>query len=293
MYGRTYAAFDSATAETSYVLGEFPWRVKVGERVRVEDYIAPPNLVSAERTSGEVVWSKGEYYTGPRIWSAFKLPGSAPRATGIFLNQPSPYQGRVGSAWRLYLWFLVALAALAFFFAIRSQDKTVFEHAYTFTPGTPGEASFVTDYFELTGKTSNVEVDINTNLENSWIYLNLTLINSDSGQGFDFGREVSYYHGTDSDGSWSEGSRRKSVKIPDVPAGRYYLRVEPENDGSEGSRAPISYTLIVRRDVPTWTWFWIAALLLVIPPVYIAMKSASFESARWRESDFSSSSENE
>jgi hypothetical protein len=50
------------------------------------------------------------------------------------------------------------------------------------------------------------------------------LINDQTGQTFDFGREVSYYH--DSDGS--EGSRNNSVIVPSVPSGQYYLRVEPE-----------------------------------------------------------------
>jgi hypothetical protein len=62
--------------------------------------------------------------------------------------------------------------------------------------------------------------------------------------------------------------------------------VEPENDGTSGSRAPISYTLVVRRDVPTWSWYWIAALLLAIPPSYTTFRSLSFETARWRESDW-------
>jgi len=286
LLGRVYKAFDSATAVTSYVLGEFPWRVKVGERVRVEDYIAPPHVLSGEITSNEAVWSVGEYYTGAQIWQAFKLPGAAPAASGIYLNQPSPYTGRVGSAWNLCLLFLVALAAMAFFFAVRAQDKQVFDHSYSFVPGSTGEASFVTDYFDVTGKTSNVQVKIDTDLDNSWIYLNLALINADTGQAFDFGREVSYYHGVDSDGSWSEGSTHSSVKVPGVPPGRYYLRVEPENDGTNSSRLPIRYDLELRRDVPTWSWYWIAAVLILIPPIFTTVRSASFETARWRESDF-------
>ena len=53
--------------------------------------------------------------------------------------------------------------------------------------------------FELTGRTSNVEISIRTDLNNNWAYFNFALINEGTGQDFDFGREVSYYR--DSDGS--------------------------------------------------------------------------------------------
>jgi len=47
--------------------------------------------------------------------------------------------------------------------------------------------------------------------------LNYALINQDSGQAWDFGREVSYYHGYDSDGSWHEGKQADEVVIPERP----------------------------------------------------------------------------
>ena len=54
---------------------------------------------------------------------------------------------------------------------------------------------------------ANVEITINTDLHNNWVYFNFALINQDTGQAYDFGREVSYYFGSDSDGSWTEGNR--------------------------------------------------------------------------------------
>jgi hypothetical protein len=89
--GETYKLFQVATAHTTYVLGEFPWQVRVGESVRVEDYIKVPRMLSAEITGNEVTWSLGEYIAGKDIWTAFQLPGSAPQAQGIYPNQPSPY----------------------------------------------------------------------------------------------------------------------------------------------------------------------------------------------------------
>src|ERR1700752_1116948 len=76
--GETYKHFQTADASTDYVIGEFPWQVRVGEQVTLSDYVHPPRVLSAERTSGEVSWSIGEYMTGREIWSAFRLQGGPP-----------------------------------------------------------------------------------------------------------------------------------------------------------------------------------------------------------------------
>ena len=61
--------------------------------------------------------------------------------------------------------------------------------------------------------------------------------------------------------------------------------VEPEMDRGA---IPVSYQLIVRRDVPNNMWFWMAGLFLLIPPIFKTVRSAGFESRRWRESDYGS-----
>ena len=281
MMGRKYLGFDTVTARTSFVLGEFPWQVRVGDTVLVQDYIAPPYMLSSESTNDEVTWSLGEYTTGSVLWNAFKVAGQAPPATGIFANQPSPVQGKARSSWRTWLWLNVVLAAIALMFSIFSSDKQVFENSYVFVPGSKLEASFVTPMFNLTGRESNVEISVHTDLMNNWAYFNYALINDETGQTFDFGREVSYYR---EDGE-TEGKPNDSVVVPRVPSGRYYLRIEPEMD-TKPSTPTMHYDLSVHRDVPRYTFFWIAALLLLIPPIVTSIRSASFEAARWRESDY-------
>jgi hypothetical protein len=131
----------------------------------------------------------------------------------------------------------------------------------------------------MTGRLSNVQVRIETNLANNWAYFNLALINEETGTGRNFGREVAYYSGYD-DGAWSEGSKWDQVYVPSVPSGRYYLLIEPETDAHT-----FTYTLKVRRDVPRPMYTVLALGILVLPALIFWYRRRSFEYQRWMESD--------
>jgi hypothetical protein len=107
----------------------------------------------------------------------------------------------------------------------------------------------------------------------------MALINDDTGTAYDFGREIGYYFGTDSDGTWSEGSQSDAVYLPHVPAGHYYLRVEPEGT------VPATYLVQIYRDVPRWWMFLVTVGLILIVPAVVLWKKRSFEYKRWSESD--------
>jgi hypothetical protein len=279
--GETYKHFQSAQASTSFVLGEFPWEVRVGETAEVADYISPPRVISSERNGKEITWSMGEYVSGASIWKAFKLEDNPPEPTGVYANQPSPFSTSASEVWGIFGLFIALIVVMFIVVFSVARNEIVLQGNYSFRAGTPGEASFVTDVFELKGHTSDLEVATSTNLDNNWVYLNFALINNDTGQAYDFGREISYYHGYD-DGYWSEGGTNDSVAIPSVPPGNYYLRVEPESDTGGGL---ISYSIEAKRDVPQVSFFGLAILALLIPAGLIAWRSWSFEQMRWSESD--------
>ena len=213
-------------------------------------------MLSAERTAEETTWSLGRYATGAEIWTAFKLPGDPPPAVGVYANQPSPYAGTRGAL----------LGHLR-----RSRDSAPargrrpdgqrratagLQRDVHATSRRAAESSFVTPIFEIGPRPSNVEVSITTNARNNWIYFDLALINADTGDAYDFGREVSYYSGTDSDGNWTEGSDRDDAVLPTTAPGRYYLRVEPETEktsprgGLHDHRAPRRAVAALLSDRP-------------------------------------------
>lgn len=291
---RHYRHFQHAQAFTTFVMGEFPWAVRVGESAYCDDYIDPPYILSSETSDGEVNWSHGVYMTGRQVYDAFQIQRQPPPAHGIFANQPSPYTGKVASAWRTCLFLLILWAGAMMWSTSFRANKVVFESSYKFSQNQPGEHSLVTPVFDVPGERSNVEVEIRTDLDNNWAYFNLALLKEDGSIGYDFGREVSYYHGYDSDGSWTEGHPKDSVVLSRVEPGKYYLRIEPEMD-PEASRTAaagmsMNYDVRVVRDVPQTLWLWLALPFLVLPPIWKSIKSASFEGSRWAESDYSGGS---
>jgi hypothetical protein len=286
--GRTYSHFQTAEAQTAFVAGEFPWRIQAGDKVLTEDYTSAPYSLSAEITDEEVTWSAGEYMAGDEVWKAFQIDGSAPQPEGIYFNQPSPYGPVIRETWRLFFLLLVALVGVGVLARVLMQNSEVFSRDYEFQPGGSNVASFVTPVFDLTGRTSNLEIRTATDLTNQWIYLNYTLINDQTGTAYDIGRMMSYYG--------DEGSRADSAMIPVVPAGRYYLRVEPEwqpDPGTvPGAMTPlpqrVKYRVMVRRDVPVYWPAFVILILLILPPLWRSMQAGMFEAARWKESGYAS-----
>jgi predicted RNA-binding Zn-ribbon protein involved in translation (DUF1610 family) len=276
--GKTFRHFQSAPAHVDYVIGEFYWRVQQGESCLVSDFIDPPRMFSVENTEGDLSYSVGEYTEPADIAAAFKLTTPLPPRIGIGASQPSPLEKTARKVGELALAFLalavaIQLATLAF-----SQNKLVYQTDLVYKP-TDAEKSRVTEVFELDGRTSNVVVRTQANVSNAWIYLSMALINDDTGTAYDFGREIGYYFGSDSDGAWSEGSQSDAVFLPHVPAGHYYLRVEPEGT------APVTYLLQVYRDVPRWWMFLVTVGVIVFFPAVALWMKRSFEYKRWSESD--------
>jgi len=289
--GETFKHFQTATAETTFVLGEFPWEVRLGDTAVTRDFVSPPHVLSEETTDNETTWSLGTYVSPQYVWEAFQLPDKPPAPRGVYANQPDPSAGSAGELGRLFLIFAALVIALLVVRQITARRDMVFRQQYVVSSRNADSTAFVTPIFTLAGRTSNVRLTIDTNLSNNWAYFNLALINEQTGTAYDFGREVSYYYGSDSDGSWTEGSTVDRSTIPSVPSGHYYLRVQPEL-GTDNP-TPLVFGLLVQRDVPSVAFFGAVLALLAIPPILALFRHGAFEQMRWRESDYAPSSDDE
>ena len=276
--GVEFEHFQTAEATTEHVLGEFYWKVKTGETFIVTDYVAPPRMLSREMSGKEVSWSLGTYIEPDEIVASFRPPKSLPARTGVYANQPSPHKQARSRVLATFGIFVVLALLLQIFSFVAAQRKIVQSSQFVFDPKASENAK-VTPVFDLTGRNSNVVVRSRAYVSNSWVFLSMALINNDTGIAYDFGREISYYTGSDSDGPWSEGSLNEESVLSSIPAGHYYLRVEPEGMGTT------QYEIAVVRDVPQWTPFFVVLGVLAVFPISAVYRSWSFERLRWNESD--------
>jgi hypothetical protein len=179
----------------------------------------------------------------------------------------------------LCLGFLAAALLIHLLFLMLAQQKVVLDAAWAYDPRVAATTSVQSEPFSISGRTSNVVVEISSTLEQSWAYFTLTLVNEDTGAARTFGREVAYFFGRDGDGAWSEGAPWDRAWLPAVPAGRYLLLVEPE------SPRAVNYRVRLVRDVPRALWMWLALGALLAPPLIFWWRQWRFEFRRWQESD--------
>jgi hypothetical protein len=71
--GRSYSFKQSVMAEVEHVIGEFYWKVEIGERVRATEYQGPGGKVSVEQAQTEVTHSFCEPLSGKELAAAFGL----------------------------------------------------------------------------------------------------------------------------------------------------------------------------------------------------------------------------
>jgi len=100
--GRSFRLYQKGTAYVGYVLGEFYWKISVGETAETRDYIDPPLMLSFEGSSttlsSEMNISVGRYMPHEEVEAAFGVT-DLPRGWGVSPNQPAPPVGAMVLSW--------------------------------------------------------------------------------------------------------------------------------------------------------------------------------------------------
>ncbi len=106
--GKTFRRFGGGLATVRNVLGEFYWKVEVGEEVETRDLIHPPEALSIETSAGEQNISLGIYVRPDEIEQAFGVTNLR-RPWSIGMSQPAPATGFVTITWVVFAILMILI----------------------------------------------------------------------------------------------------------------------------------------------------------------------------------------
>jgi hypothetical protein len=290
VYGRFGDRYD---VHVTFVVGEFYWRIKVGETVTACDHVRPGFMLSLEEDGSERTWSLSKMLAKGVATKAFGAPrepmtwGGTPSP-----HEPSPYGRLVGEA------MIIAFAAVLALFAIAFSGGRAqrLEVATLEAPIEAGSRSVVLGPITLTGQYNRVTIEAEAHsLDNAWVDLDYSLVDRRTQESFDSYSTAEYYTGRDSEGSWSEGDWRPSVSLSSIPAGSYDLVVEAAAQRWTGSVTPTvwplsettaqaSYTVPVQITISAGGTFFSNIFLALLPllpwPIILILLHFDFEKRR-------------
>ena len=302
--GERYKIYQDAVARVEYVIGEFYWKVAVGEQTRAVDYVHPPRMLSMEASlvqlgveespaagqtrkktvksapTGEINWSLGTYMKRSEVEKTFGITG-LPRTSKIAPNQLFSHK-KVYKYWAL---MLAATFLLGLFFIATGSRNKVFDQTFALQPVANAEGTQVifSEPFQMKGG-QNIKVTARGNVDNSWLYVEGDLIEDASGEVQSFSMPVEYYYGVEGGESWSEDSRSPSIHLSAMPAGQYMLRLEAQ---WEKWQQPVTLSVRIDQGVPRVLHLFLAMLFIVDHPGFCNAPIISVRKSRWADSDYS------
>jgi hypothetical protein len=289
--GEEFKIFQRGMAHVEHVLGEFYWKVEVGETAEATDFIRPPRMLSREVShhstegqKGEINWSLGTYLPVDDVEKAFGVKGlPRPGWDQVAPNQVFPHK-------RIYLyWLLVVAAAVVLFILVNAVNpgRKVFEKNYMVQVNNnqahPQVIFDEKDTFPLHGW-HNVRISARSDIDNTWLEIEGDLINKDTDQVQPFGIDLGYYHGVEDGEAWSEGSQDSSTYLSAPPAGTYMLRMEFLG---EKPSMQTSVRVVIEQGVTRFLPWFLTVCAISVIPLLVAIYHVIFERNRWDGSPFS------
>ena len=264
--GRHYRLMSDSRARTDYVLGEFYWRVRVGDEVAVAEYGDSPYLLSRETRDDEISWSRGVQLMAETVTQAFKL---APEAVVPTLFDAAMARRRGNrSVRRITALALLALCLLSVVPFGRSRNAVLFQQDYVTGVADRGRP-LVTADFTVPDAGGNLAIDIHAAVTNGWAQFGLSLVNVATEATLSADISVSEYEGVDDDGSWTEGGRDEQALFARVPGGTYRLLIDTDAQAyMDPAAGQVAFTATIRRHVPSVALFWLSLVTLIAYPVW-------------------------
>ena len=267
---QTYQFYEYYVAYVTYVQGELTYIAKKNDMVSIFEAINPPFGLTLERSKGEMEYSISEYLDEKEVYKSFGIK------TGVFerfytdFHPLKPFKAPISKAFSyasgiFAIIFLLLILILSIFYGGDLVKKSAFANR---------NAQIV---FHVDKPEHLIEIQMNANVDNSWVYYDISVIDEQKEEVYSMGEEISYYHGYDGGESWSEGSDSATAYFKVQKPGDYFLLFNaPENPRAVYTR------IEVKENVVRPLYFVILLIIFVLFSSWYLVKLASYHTMLWK-----------
>ena len=276
---RTYQFYESGSSRLIYVDGALPWLARTGDRNAYADLVAPPYMFQVEQSRQEVEYFVGEYMSPAQVWLAFNLEEAAPGTHGVHPAQPFSRGPLARTLMVVGAVFALVNAALAFM-SLGASGDVIFNKKFDPTDYLKESLS---EPFTI-GAEPVMALKIASPLSNSWLALQVALVDASERVVQELEADISYYSGVEGGESWSEGSRTSTTYGKAPPAGTYRLLFKASGGSGNSGTArgePLQVALV--QGVMLSRYFLGLFIIALLFPVFEFLRKRMFETRRWAE----------
>ncbi|PSL26954.1 DUF4178 domain-containing protein [Chitinophaga ginsengisoli] len=282
--GKSFDLFNSYGFNIISAQGEFPGNAFNDGNIKCWEFISPPIMWNREQSPEEgIVWFKGWHVDPDELKKALGDAIIRPTQIGVGAVQPNGYIDLL----TLVRNTVIAIGVLILLhLAITSgnSERQLFTHEIYFSDSSTVTTTVIND-IHLEKRQSNLMLDIYAPVQNNWMEVEATLINTKTGTEYSASEGVEYYSGVEDGDRWSEGSQNGTFYINEVPSGDYTLKLEATR---ESTYFPVkSYTLTAHYDVANTRNLFICIGLLLLWPIFKYFSTYYSENKRWSNSPYS------
>lgn len=232
------------------------------ERNSVREFVDADEVLIWEENQKEddIRFYMGQYIFASKLSKLLDPAVKLPKRIGLVAHQPF-YFPLSARSFRLTSILLIACMLLGMF-SWESAFQREFIEQGRLVVSSDNPNAMTSEPFEIKYDRSILNVQASVYyMSNDWVYAELALINTKTGEERYFEMEAEYYFGYEDGESWSEGSSTTDGNLQYVDAGTYVLEATPKQAQFSANKV-IQFTLISQKG--SWSIFWFLTGLIVV-----------------------------
>ncbi len=250
------------------------------ETIGFKDYINPPCMLSVEVEDNKSVYYFGTHYSRKDIKKIFNIE-ILPNKDNIGIVQP--FYINLKNLVTIFCLASILVLCIHIFYYQTAKNQLIYSNDIDLISQVNKEIE--TDVFELEGPIAPLNIFISSNVDNSWLATDFSLVNQTTNESVYFSKDVELYSGYEGGESWTEGSNHEDFTICGVSAGKYKISFKPNKDIDDNKNSSMHLEVYWDRN-NSWNFMFVLITFVAITILLYYLKN-NFESRRWNDSDYS------